>query len=60
MCDPLIPFTVLEAAELYRAEELEEYLRDFKEHNGMLLDTLIPKESSEWVFSHFVLTLQQH
>jgi hypothetical protein len=38
---------VLKDAELYRAEELEKYLNDFKEHNGMLLDMLIPKESSE-------------
>jgi hypothetical protein len=38
---------VLKAAELYRAEELEKYLKDFKEHNGMFLDILIPKESSE-------------
>jgi hypothetical protein len=37
---------VLKAAELYRAEELEKYLKDFKEQNGMLLDIFIPKESS--------------
>jgi hypothetical protein len=37
---------VLKAAELYRAEELETYLKDFKEHNSMVLDILIPKESS--------------
>jgi hypothetical protein len=37
--------TVLEAAKMYRAEELEKFLRDFKENNGMLLDILISKES---------------
>ena len=39
-------FTVLKAAELYRADDLEKYLKDFKEQNGMLIDILIPKDSS--------------
>ena len=47
----LILFIVLKAAELYRAEELEKYLKEFKEHNGILLDILIPKESSGYVLS---------
>ena len=49
--DILSFFTVLKFAELYRAEELEKYLKEFKEHNGILLDILIPKESSRYVLS---------
>jgi len=30
---------------MYHAEELERYLKVFKEHNGMLLDALIREES---------------
>jgi hypothetical protein len=41
----LISFTVLKAAEMYRAEELEKYLKEFKKQNGELLDILIPTES---------------
>ena len=43
---PDIPCTVLKAAELYHAEELEKYLKAFKEQNGPLLDDLMSDELS--------------
>jgi len=48
----LEPLTVLTAAEMYHAEELEKFLKDFKEDNPMLLPMLISEESCRYVVAH--------